>query len=343
MKFSVIVPVYNTQAYLAACCDSVLNQTYRDCELILIDDGSADFCGKLCDQIADNASGKCTVIHTTNQGPLLARRTGVRAATGDVIVFLDADDCIRRDALQILADKFSETNSDVILYNASDSCDYLGKCQRFAFSHLQSLNCEEKSLLYRMMACSQIPNSVCLKAAKKHCLESMPDFTGLSFVKNGEDLLMSLYMLTAAQKIVYLDESLYFYRQREGSAVHSYNPDRAKSIKYVHQEMERFIDQWGMPELHPAHCAREVHGWIETMLILMNNRSKISAEDFLRELRNMASDRYFIKAYEAMDPAILSRTYRILARWLYEGRLSLLHTAAKLKTLSSRIKKKSKI
>lgn len=335
MKISVIVPVYNVRKYIESCCDSVFHQTYQNYELILVDDGSSDGSGALCDQIVQKLPSKSIAVHTVNQGPLLARQTGIYTATGDIITFLDADDCIRRDALEILANCFSSTGCDIALFNASNKEDYSDKAQRFPWQHGFSMKEEEKCSLYRMITHSKIPNSVCIKAAKKRCFEDFPDFTDLSYVRYGEDLLMSLYMFTAAQKIVYLDENLYFYRQHEGSAVHRFHPNRTKSIKTVHQEMERFIDLWGMPELHPAHFAREVRGWVETLRILLDNRSNMKPAQFRQELRDMATDPFFLRAYELMDPTVLSGKCKLFAKWLRNKRFFTLYMVSVIKGIKT--------
>jgi glycosyltransferase involved in cell wall biosynthesis len=209
MKFSIIVPVYNAQKYLQSCCNAILGQSYQNFELILVDDGSTDHSGAVCDYIVESIPEKCVVLHTINQGPLLARQTGIRAATGDVLVFVDSDDCIREDMLKSLADSFQATDCDMILFNASDKDDYSRTFCNCPFQHFASVVDGEKKRIYYNMVYSEIPNAVCLKATKRHCFNEFPDFSGFSYVKNGEDLLMSLYMVTAAKKIVYLDENLY--------------------------------------------------------------------------------------------------------------------------------------
>lgn len=335
MKFSIIVPVYNAQEYLQDCCESVLYQSYQDFELILVDDGSTDCSSTLCDRISGRFPERCIAVHATNQGPLLARQIGIRKATGDVLVFLDSDDCIRGDMLERLAECFRDKNCDVVLFNASEKEDYSNRYCNFRFQHLFTMEGNEKSLFYQMIACSEIPNALWLKAAKKHCFRTLPDFSGLSYVRNGEDLLMSLYMVTAANKIVYLDDNLYFYRQREGSLVHSYNPDRVRSIKMVHKELERFIDLWEMPELHPIHFAREVRSWIEALQILMDNRQTIAPSTFRIILKEMAEDKFFRHAFVLMDTSAISKTNRILAKWLYRRRFWCLHAAGFVRTVKN--------
>lgn len=102
--------------------------------------------------------------------------------------------------------------------------------------------------------------------------------------------------------------------------------------------MEQFIDLWGMPELHSAHYAREVHGWIETVLILLDNKSCLEPDEFRQLFRGMATDPYFLHAYASMDANALSGTYRILAKCLHDKCYLLLQIAAYLKKTKSRMK-----
>ena len=99
MKISVIVPVYNVEQYLCSCIDSVMQQTHRDVELLLIDDGSTDGSRSICEQYCARYPNSIKTICLSNGGPLRARLIGVRESSGDIFVFLDSDDCLREDAL----------------------------------------------------------------------------------------------------------------------------------------------------------------------------------------------------------------------------------------------------
>lgn len=339
MKFSIIVPVYNAQKYITECCNSVFNQSYKNYELVMVDDGSTDGSSSICDQIKNSEPDKVKVIHTENNGTLLARRAGIREATGDVIVWLDADDYIHSELLQKLYDCFSESQCDLIFYNASKKADYSTRDYFFTFECSGGFCDVQKLECYKKMVYSDLPNSLCLKAAKRKCFDNLPDFSGMSNIINGEDLLLSLYMITAAEKISYLNETLYYYRQNEQSVVHSYNPDRAHSIKTVHQEFERFIDIWDMPLLHAAHYSREGRGWVETLLILMENKKHMTSSKFNENLRAMSEDEYFRCAYDAMDKTVLDRKNRILAKLLYQKQFFLLSVIGFFKSIKHMLKK----
>ena len=92
MKFSILVPVYNVEKYLPECLESIENQTYRDFEVILVDDGSNDRSGEICDQFKERTTTNTTVLHKENQGLISARRIGINNAKGEYCIFCDSDD-----------------------------------------------------------------------------------------------------------------------------------------------------------------------------------------------------------------------------------------------------------
>ena len=114
---SVIVPVYNCEKYIEACVNSVLNQTFADFEIILVDDGSPDDSGKLCDQLAEK-NNKIVVLHQKNQGQAAARNNGVKIARGEWLNFLDSDDLIHPQMLERLYNAVIENNVNLAMCSA---------------------------------------------------------------------------------------------------------------------------------------------------------------------------------------------------------------------------------
>ena len=121
MLFSIVIPVYNVEPYLRACIDSVLSQSFRDFELILVDDGSPDQCPQICDEYAGQ-DDRVTVIHKENGGLSDARNVGIRAARGRYLIFLDSDDALRQNCLAELA-PVTESAPDVILTEIQNTTD----------------------------------------------------------------------------------------------------------------------------------------------------------------------------------------------------------------------------
>ena len=116
-KISIIVPVFNVENYLHRCIDSILVQTFKDFEVILVDDGSKDNSGKICDKFCEENSNM-KVIHKKNEGLISARRIALEMSSGDYCVFCDSDDFLEKNALEELHNVISSKNPDLIIYNA---------------------------------------------------------------------------------------------------------------------------------------------------------------------------------------------------------------------------------
>lgn len=115
MFFSVIVPVYKVEEYLPACIESVLNQTFSDFELILVDDGSPDICPEICEEYAKK-DNRIKVIHKTNGGLVSARQAGIKIAVGDYVLNLDSDDMIEKDILETAYGIIKDTNCEIVSF-----------------------------------------------------------------------------------------------------------------------------------------------------------------------------------------------------------------------------------
>ena len=122
VEISVIVPVYKVEKYLRRCTDSILRQTYDNFELILVDDGSPDSCGKMCEEIA-KSDGRVKVIHKENGGLSDARNAGMQCADGKYITFIDSDDYVTNDYLMVLHELIVSNNADVAVSNFKEVTD----------------------------------------------------------------------------------------------------------------------------------------------------------------------------------------------------------------------------
>ena len=116
VQISVIIPVYNAERYLSACLDSVIEQSYKNLDIILIDDGSTDNSGKICDEYSIKDK-RIKVIHKKNEGVSVARNTGLDVATGKWISFVDSDDIIETDLYQNIISELEKNNPDLFIFN----------------------------------------------------------------------------------------------------------------------------------------------------------------------------------------------------------------------------------
>ena len=166
MKFSIIVPVYNTEKYVGACIESVLNQVYQDFELILVDDGSTDRSGDICEEYAAQDS-RIKVFHKSNSGQLDARCYGIMQSSGQFIVFLDSDDLLSSSALDVLNQKVCHHRCDMVIYAYARFFDTLPNITKP--SHGDRIIVDKKDL-YLTLLTNEYFNSLCIKAVKREFL-----------------------------------------------------------------------------------------------------------------------------------------------------------------------------
>ena len=138
-KISVIVPVYKVEPYLRKCVDSILNQTYANLEIILVDDGSPDNCGAICDEYA-RIDFRVNVIHKENGGQSDARNVGMRAMTGEYLMFVDSDDWLEPDTIQRLSSLLHGNNADLAIGGFQTEDDITGE--------IRFTNCSENPSIW---------------------------------------------------------------------------------------------------------------------------------------------------------------------------------------------------
>ncbi len=205
---SVIVPVYNVEKYLDKCIESIVNQTYKDLEIILVDDGSTDSSPKICDEFADKDE-RIKVIHKQNGGVSSARNIGLEHAKGDFIGFVDSDDYIDSNMYELLLNDLIVNNSDISVCSAF-LVDNNNETKPDNIVKTQVLNKEEavKFLSYKMN------NSLWNKLFRKDFFESCRFEEGHT---HGEDHLILLHILKNVQKVSFVEDSLYYYVQHSDS------------------------------------------------------------------------------------------------------------------------------
>lgn len=236
--FSILVPVYNVEKYIRRCIGSVLEQTYGSFELILVDDGSPDNSGAICDEYAET-DPRVRVIHKENGGLISARRAGIGAARGEYYVFLDSDDYLAPDTLSILNHKILETGSDCVYYgwnNVDDNETVIG----YSTDTDREFMIEDKRSLYKLVFSNNAFNSLCRKAVR-HDLLNNADFSSYYHIQHAEDLLQSLDIFKAAQKVLFLPNRLYHYRTNTTSITHSIRYEKYTVDFTVRQKVLAFL------------------------------------------------------------------------------------------------------
>ena len=212
---SVIVPVYNTKPYLRRCVESIRNQTYRNLEIILVDDGSTDGSGDLCDEIAAEDVRIC-VIHQKNQGLSAARNSGIAIAKGELLGFIDSDDYIYHGMYQKLKTVLQNNNADIAIGGIimTQNEDYFGN--RSYYNWNEEIFSKEQAVIQLFDNYTDAV-SACNKLYKKEMFQKIVYPVG----KKHEDEYVTYKLLYMANKVVFVKEKMYAYMQREGSIVHT--------------------------------------------------------------------------------------------------------------------------
>ncbi|MBR0510500.1 MAG: glycosyltransferase [Clostridia bacterium] len=205
---SVIIPVYNAAAYLDTCMESVFRQTYRDTEILLVDDGSADGSGELCDGYAKR-DARVRVIHKENGGASSARNTGLDAASGDFIYFLDSDDRIVPELLEKLCAEAEEKGSELVFFDAYAVDEETGRVSETNYGHHERYQPDAgKNLMAKMTANKDFHVGVWQLLYRRSFFER----TKLRFVEGiiYEDILFTCAAYCLAEKVSYVPEYLYY-------------------------------------------------------------------------------------------------------------------------------------
>lgn len=239
---SVIIPVYNVERYLAACLDSILSQSYRNLEVIIIDDGSTDFSLKIAETYSEK-DDRIKVFSQENLGLSEARNHGLRVATGDYVTFVDSDDELLKDSLELMVTMLNQHSAQIVEgktirgeYPTYYPPDRHIKIQVFSPSEAIA------DVLYQ----HDLLPSVCGKLYLKSLFDDLTFEKGILY----EDLNIFYKIIERASKIILMNYPVYFYRENDFSILHTWKPQRLDVLK-VTENLEDYIKE-KYPDLIPA-------------------------------------------------------------------------------------------
>lgn len=290
---SVVVPVYNTEQYLEECLSSLSEQTDQEFEIILVDDGSTDSSGNICDAYA-SSHPNCKVMHTENQGLLLARRTGMSLATKEYILSLDSDDCLRQDTIQKLKAVIGDFHPDLICFDFSRSLN-----KTF---HGTIISCGlDRPGFFSNEDLDKIKHATCLgkfnclanKVIKKSILDLDVDYSNYAGLMHGEDWLQTIALVNNTESAYYLKEPLYFYRESPNSSTFAFKPSQLTDLSRVFQRLNYFTRKWGRKYEQLGYQGICMHCfWLIQGVAKLKNWSKqvVNVEDICAVMENYCGD-----------------------------------------------------
>ncbi len=271
-KISVIIPVYKVQDYLPKCIESVLGQTYQNLEIILIDDGSPDQCGAICDAYAAK-DARIHVIHKENEGVARARNDGIAYATGDYISFIDSDDWIAKDAYELLYQGLKEYGADCCVGGCVTVIEKDGTLKAKK-NQYQPVFCETSTEAMKRVLLNG--SAVWNRLFKREVFEEIR----FPADRINDDEVVALHAYAECEKIVFLDRDTYYYRIRQNSITTSGFSRRDMDYYYNSRENLAFVSEV-RPELR--ECAE--FKYMKAMLYCYINLRKIKKDPETEELK----------------------------------------------------------
>ena len=255
---SIIVPIYNIEKFLPCCIDSILAQTFTEWELILVDDGSKDTCGSICDEYATK-DGRIRVIHKPNGGLASARNSGLAMASGEWVMHLDGDDWIEPEMLELLLRKGEETGADIVMGDflfAYPDRDVPYRLPDWDNSKTTSLN------RYITSVWTCVWGGIHRRSLyEEHQLQSPQGVTCC------EDFHLMAGLCYHAKKVVNIHQPFYHYRQQEGSVMHNLNKKTEQNEQWVYQDIIRFFKEQGVyDDYRKSMCWRMLKATQELVL-----------------------------------------------------------------------------
>lgn len=293
-KISVIVPVYKVEEYLPKCIESILNQTYKNLELILVDDGSPDRCPEICDEYAKKDK-RVKVIHKKNAGVSAARNDGIDSATGDFVAFVDSDDWIEPEMYEKLLQKQQENDYDVVF------CGFNIIIDNVVYSVIEKNKaefCETKDLVY-LLRCPNykiLNNNQYVSFGNIQCynwrfLYKKEIFDKIHFnekLNYMEDVkILTEIFLNENLKVSYIDDSMYNYLIRKTSLSHG-------ALLNMLSKSKNFLDAFGKlvknTEYEKLLYAEEFYAYY----MCVANKIKSNSKDDLKEIKQWNSRKNYI-------------------------------------------------
>lgn len=273
MLVSYIVPVYNVEKYLEHCLESILVQKGADYEILLIDDGSTDNSGLICDRYAGIYPDTVRVIHKKNEGLLLTRRRGFLEAKGDWFICVDSDDYIKPNHLQIISEAIASYDCDLIMF------DYESV---FPDGHLEDSGIDiknvyiyegtEKTQIYSKRLLKNKYNNMWSKAIKRSIVDFEKNYSMLGVKNMCEDAIQSYELYSRAKKIVFIPQALYLYRRDIRSITANKNMDYWKAFFVSYELGWKYVKLWNVAaDISSAYAARCISFYCDFLQWLLSS------------------------------------------------------------------------
>lgn len=327
MFFSVLIAVYNAEKYLDRCIDSIIQQTEKDYELILVDDGSKDKSLEICFKWKEKYPDLIRVVATENQGSLMARRRCFEESKGKYIYILDADDYIMSNVfLSDAKDIINNNSCDMLFFNATN---YEDKRPLYNYQFENNAIFEGKTIrkIYDLVVNTRTFNPLWNKIFKREMIDWDTDYKQYKQVSNGTDAFQMIPILFNCKKIIYWDKVNYYYQieNNNNSIIHKFNPNYYMSVRSIYDRLNEYCNQ-------NEYCKKYYEEklkvrWLNSIsssVYKVRLSSLSEKEKNLKYVSRIGEDSLFREYYSKSRIKQLSLSRRIILRLLYSKKYNLL-------------------
>ncbi len=301
---TVIVPVYNAEKYICECIESILNQTFGDLELILVDDGSPDNCGKICDEYAEK-DNRVRVFHQKNRGVSVARNLGIDNAQGEYITFVDSDDYILPYALELLY-------HDIVFSNADISCASGRKKCSNTIEALEKSKCiiwRDNDSVKKSLLDNGALYSSCRKLYKKEFLDDIRFEEGR---KIHEDSFFVFCCCLKKPTFVLRNVYIYYYRNNPDSASHAHFSEKFFDILYFANRKQELVNKY-----FPEFQAEANNMVVKANLSMLNIFCRTNDKKYRKDIKQCVKTVKRLKKYFVPVIPIDKKMFLIVVNNLY--------------------------
>lgn len=281
MLISYLIPVYNVKNYIRTCLDSVLAQRGADFEVVLLDDGSTDGSGAICDEYARKYPEIVRVIHKENEGLFMTRRRGFAEAKGDWFVCVDSDDYVSADHLQTIVDAIGKYDCDMVMFDyESVYPDAHAEPSGIDIREPRLFTGADKQELYARRLLKNKYNNMWSRALRRDIVDFETDYSVYGVRNMCEDAIQVYELYTRAQKIIFLPQPLYAYRRNIASISANVTMDYWHAIQVSYELGWKYAERWAVPEeTARAYAARCVSFYCDFLSwLLMDSGIEKSAQ-----------------------------------------------------------------
>lgn len=321
--YSIIIPAYNASNYLEECIISLYEQELKNFEVIVVNDGSTDDTLSICEQLASKYSQlNINLINQSNKGQISARFNGIRHAKGKYLIFLDADDKLRKDAIEIIDKARKKYKADIIIYNG---VRFWGDNKVQFMPHYKDYDyymVDEKFNMFRKLALTTKRfNNVWNKAYKRELISINTNIEELSYIRLEEDYLMQLPWYDKAQNAVYVPENIYEYRLNESSETFKkFDKNRFRYALSIFQKTEIYYKKWNIANRNQIRSRRFIGRTIAALKQIRFIDDTVSLDYKISLLKEVGNNELFRQELPKVNCKIQSKVGFIIL-WLIYFRL----------------------